>query len=38
LLGHKILLPGVLERQVVRVRNKVQERLWKALSEYTKLF
>lgn len=33
LLGHKILLPGVtvLERQVVRVRHQVQERLWKAL-------
>ena len=33
LLSHKILLPGVtvLERHVARVRNQVQERLWKAL-------
>ena len=33
LLSHKILLPGVtvLERHVARLRNQVQERLWKAL-------
>ena len=34
LITHKVLLPGatVLERQVARIRNRAQERVWSLLT------